>query len=149
MELIDRLRKAVELGYIYDKETGYIYNRFNKLINRKHSAGYISFRISDGIKRYTISGHQFAWYIINNCIVDCIDHINGIKDDNRIDNLRSVTIQHNNWNRTKCKGYTKRGNRYLPAIKINKKTIYLGSFSNEEDARKAYLNAKKVYHTIL
>ena len=148
MELIDRLRKAIELGYRYDKDTGYIYNRFNKIINRKHN-GYISFRVSDGIKRYTISGHQLAWYVINNCVVDCIDHINGIKDDNRITNLRSVTIQQNNWNRPKCKGYSKRGDKYLPSIKINKKTIYLGTFTNEEDARKAYLNAKKIYHIFI
>jgi hypothetical protein len=33
-------------------------------------------------------------------------------------------------------------------IKLNNKTICLGSFETEADARDAYLNAKKIYHII-
>ena len=39
-----------------------------------------------------------------------------------------------------------RKNRYEAQIKVNNKSIHLGSFDKEEDARQAYLDAKKIYH---
>ena len=36
----------------------------------------------------------------------------------------------------------------MSKISLNRKTIHLGYFDNEQDARKAYLNAKLIYHVI-
>ena len=79
-----------------------------------------------------------------------VDHINGIRHDNRLENLRLVTNQQNNFNRTKALGYTwnKRSNKWSAYIKLNGKQIPLGYYNNEEDARNAYLTAKRVYHKI-
>jgi len=38
--------------------------------------------------------------------------------------------------------------KYMASIKFNYKNIYLGLYNTEEEARQAYLDAKKVYHII-
>jgi hypothetical protein len=79
-----------------------------------------------------------------------IDHKNGNTTDNRIANLRNVTHQQNHCNRTRAKGYSwnKQAKKWHAEIKLNHKKIYLGCYDLEEDARNAYLEAKKIYHII-
>lgn len=79
-----------------------------------------------------------------------VDHINGNKLDNRKENLRLVTNQENQWNQTKAKGYHwhPTAKKWLAQIGLNKQIIDLGLFDEEEDARNAYLEAKKKYHII-
>ena len=81
-----------------------------------------------------------------------IDHINHKRNDNRIENLRLVTRQENQFNRRKekSKGYTwhKRDQKFYASIQINGKSKHLGCFDNEKDARSAYLKAKEKYHVI-
>lgn len=50
--------------------------------------------------RKPVMAHRFAWESINGPIPDGmqIDHINHIRDDNRIDNLRMVTHKENSQN---------------------------------------------------
>ena len=78
-----------------------------------------------------------------------IDHKNGIRNDNRIDNLRVVTRQQNQFN-TNAKGYywNKVNKKWQAGICVNYKIKYLGAFDKEEDARQAYLVAKEKYHII-
>lgn len=79
-----------------------------------------------------------------------IDHINGDPLDNRKGNLRIVTHQQNLFNNSKAKGYSldKRNGKWQAQICINDRHLALGLFEKEEDARKAYLQAKKVYHVV-
>ena len=79
-----------------------------------------------------------------------IDHINMIKDDNRIENLRVVTNQENQFNRND-KGYcwSKRNKKFVAQIMIDGKLKYLGYFDYATDARLAYLEAKKRIHLIV
>ena len=85
----------------------------------------------------------------NNLDFKMLDHKNQIKNDNRILNLRILTNQENLFN-TNAKGYywNKRDKKWQSQIMINGKNIYLGMYDTEEDSRKAYLNAKKIYHII-
>ena len=150
MTRLEKIQLAIEKGFTYDSETGKIYNRFDKEINAKHSCGYISIGLFDDNKKYYhLLGHHFAWYIINNEIVNCLDHINQNRSDNRICNLRSISKQQNHFN-TKAKGYcwNKQKNKFQARIKLNNKSIHLGLFNNEIDAIQAYLEAKKIYHII-
>ena len=92
-----------------------------------------------------------AWDIEDGSIKNnSIDHINGHTDENQITNLRNLTHQQNHCNRTKAKGYSwhKTKRKWLAKIKLNGKDIHLGLFVLEEDARNAYLEAKKLYHII-
>ena len=81
-----------------------------------------------------------------------IDHICGTRPlNNRIENLRVLNSQQNSCNNLHyVKGYTyyKRANKYMPQIKINRKKIYLGLYDTPEEAREAYLNAKKIHHNV-
>jgi hypothetical protein len=71
-----------------------------------------------------------------------------MRDDNKIDNLRAVTHQQNQHNRTTAKGYTKHGNKFMSQIRLDNKNIYLGLYNTEQEARQAYLDAKEKYHLI-
>ena len=78
------------------------------------------------------------------------DHKNGMRHDNRLTNLRLVTHQQNQHNRTRALGYhlDKNTGKWQAKIQLNNKRIYLGCFVNESDARKSYLDAKLKYHQI-
>ncbi len=85
--------------------------------------------------------------LIGNQLDDVIDHINHNTHDNRVENLRVCSKQQNAFNR-EVKGcyYIKTIDKWLSKITINDDVITIGYFSNEEDAHKAYLEAKQKYH---
>ena len=83
-----------------------------------------------------------------------IDHINHKKNDNRKLNLRSVTSSQNGMNRGVLKnnasGYTgvyhnKSNNKWYALIRVNNKLIYLGQFTNFEDAVRTRKEAEEKY----
>jgi len=82
-----------------------------------------------------------------------IDHINRVRNDDRIENLREATHAENSRNKVHrkspagLKGVTiiNRG-RYLSSITLNKKTIRLGMFDTAQEAHEAYVRAAKELH---
>jgi hypothetical protein len=82
-----------------------------------------------------------------------VDHINGIKLDNRWKNLRDATRAENCRNANKApnshglKGVRKgSANRYEAQICFNYKKIYLGCFDSAEKAHEAYKEAAIKLH---
>jgi hypothetical protein len=145
----ERCKLAIERGFKYNPETGEIFNRHGKK-SKPNSKGYnIVFLRVNKIK-YNIQGHQFAWYWVYKECAKEIDHINGIKTDNRICNLRSVTHQQNMCNIKTAKGYYFNNNRrkFRAQIQLNNKAIHLGYYNTEDEAKQAYINAKEKYHII-
>lgn len=111
-----------------------------------------------GYLHITISGkiylsHRLAFlFMTGEFPIDCVDHINRVRTDNRWCNLRDATKRQNSNNKNngnKYVGVTKFGNRYQASIKkrvngINT-TTHLGMFGNPEEATKAYQLAKSIY----
>ena len=146
----EKCELAIEKGFIYNPKNGLVYSKKGKIITRERPNGYVYIGIKDSkIGFINIRAHQFAWYWVNRECVEQIDHINGIRNDNRICNLRAITPIKNLWN-TKAKGYcwSKRNKKWQARIGYNKKTIYLGYFNTEIEAQRAYLEAKQKYHVI-
>lgn len=92
--------------------------------------------------------HRLAWcHYYGEWPELLIDHINGVKTDNRIENLRLATKQENNFNSTMWKsnksGYkgvfwNSQKQKWQARATLNYKAIYLGTFDDAEDASKAY-----------
>ena len=104
------------------------------------------------LHRVVYFAHNQDWNIYDGSTNNSIDHINheaGVPLDNSITNLRVVNNQQNQFN-TNAKGYSfnKNRNKYEAKIRINGKLIHLGYYDTTDEARNAYLDAKKIYHLI-
>lgn len=133
----------------YDEDTGN-FIRLVKLSNNS-KIGEIAGAIDEkGYRRIYIlgkyiRGHKLAWfYNYGVWPKDQLDHINNVKDDNRLCNLRECSNRLNQFNtkvrknsKTGVKGVHPQGNGFEADIKINGKTKYIGYFSNIADAKKA------------
>lgn len=80
-----------------------------------------------------------------------VDHINGIKADNRLENLRWATKSANGLNRHRTFGVVprlgvsesdSRVNPYRASLCVNGVKQHLGVFPTQEAAHRAYLSAK-------
>jgi len=145
-----RLRELLH----YNEDTGeftWIVSRGNQFSKPgmkagfKDTYGHLGIEI-DG-KRYL--SHRLAWlYVYGKWPDRQIDHINRIRDDNRIQNLRDVhgVVNANNKgnyrnNTTGFKGVTIKNGRFIAQIKIDGKCKYFGSFETSEKASEAYQKA--------
>lgn len=102
-------------------------------------------------KRYR--EHTVAWFLATGEST-MLDHVNGIRDDNRLSNLRKTTNALNMQNKgayrnNQC-GTTgvsaTRYGKWTARISLNGKTKHLGNFETIDEAKSAYLNAKEKLH---
>jgi len=108
-----------------------------------HKQGYYRVNLTNenGMKTYRIHRLIAEHFIANPNNYPFIDHINGIRTDNRIENLRWVTKAQNQMN-IKGKGYyINAKGKFEAHIKVNNKQIYLGTYITEEEATQAYQEA--------
>jgi hypothetical protein len=86
-----------------------------------------------------------------------VDHINGVRDDNRWGNLRAVTPTQNAQNQRLPSNnksgvigvhWNKQANRWCARIKVNGRVVHIGLFSTLEEAvaARAKANEKYGYH---
>lgn len=107
------------------------------------------------INRNRFFVHRAIWAIFNNKWPDnYIDHINHIRDDNRIENLRVVSAIYNSRNCRISKNNTsgingvtffKRDNNWRVQIMVDRKNIHIGYYDNLEDARDARKKANSLH----
>jgi hypothetical protein len=144
----------------YDPDTG-LFTWQKKICKRTvigNSAGclrngYITINLFG--KRY--QAHRLAFiYMYGHCNLQDVDHINGIKNDNRIVNLRLATRAENKQNRISIQpnnksGYTgvdwhKSSNSWRATITTMRQQKHLGLFQTSEEAYAAYVAAKRALH---
>ena len=143
------------LNELFVYKDGILFNRINRgprsrkgqRVGTKNVHGYLQTSID--YKQCLV--HRLIYIMHRGDILEkrVIDHENGIKDDNRIENLRVATIQENAFN-TKSKGYywNKERQKYTAQICVDYMKKHLGNFDKEEDAIKARADAKEKYHII-
>lgn len=144
----------------YDPVTGvfkHIFSRHGVTVGKK--AGYIN---SDGYiyiildkKKYV--SHRLIWlYVYGAYPINQLDHINRIRHDNTLLNLREVTLAENRQNlglslknKSGFRGVSKdpKTELWRVNISVKNKSKYVGRFSTLSEAADAYAMAAKLYHT--
>lgn len=138
---------------LYDEHTGIFtwLKSDTKRIKTGSIAGFTDVRgyVSIHISKKLYYAHRLAWlYKYGNMPKQNIDHINGNRNDNRIENLREASQQQNVMNvgarKRNTSGYkgvsfSKVANKWEARFTYNKKTNYLGLFLTAELARDAYI----------
>ena len=147
----DLTQERLQFLLSYDPETG----EFKFLVSRGGRmsgsvAGYIQ---RDGYSKIRIDNyghvaHRLAWlYVTGAFPTGELDHINGVRSDNRFSNLRDVSHTENQRNcglaSNNTSGYRgvcfhKQMQRWMARVHVNDKKIYLGLFDTPEDAHAAY-----------
>lgn len=109
----------------------------------------------NGYRQISVDGklylaHRLAWfYCFQEWPTKIIDHINGVKDDNRLDNLQDISQNKNvskanrEIGKSGYKNVRKIYNRYQAAIKVQGKTIHIGMYDSGESAHAAVEKYRK------
>lgn len=125
-------RYAGQGAFTYIAKTGY---HQGPIFNRKYLA------------------HRVLWALVYGEWPVCeIDHINGVRSDNRISNLRMVTRQENQRNKrllvsntTGYHGVQQCNGRWKASINVNRQYISLGSYAQKCNAVAARKRAEVKY----
>lgn len=137
--LQQRLDLDVSTGTFTWKDAGPTKTRLNgKFAGRVMNKGYIQIKI-DG-KLY--SAHRLVWlWVYGEFPPGMIDHVDGVRTNNVVSNLRVVTNQQNQQNQRIHRAGRLPGTRLRPTGKWEARTseIHLGTFSTAEEAHAAYL----------
>ena len=123
-------------------ESGYIDTRGYRMIGLKLGGEF-----------QQLSAHRLCFFINSGRVPNIIDHVNRIKDDNRIKNLRECTRMENSRNmgtqsnnKSGYKGVSPSGVKFQCHINIGKKQIYLGTFKCKNEAARVYNFAARMHH---
>lgn len=111
--------------------------------------GYIDLSIGES----RMPAHRIIWLLVYGEMPDQIDHINGIRSDNRLSNIRAVDNKTNlknqslrATNKSGVMGVVQRSyGSWRAEIGVDGKRINLGTFIDKQDAIAARLKAERRY----
>jgi hypothetical protein len=157
---IDYLRTLLR----YDEEAGKFYwtERAYGAPSKpgRRRVGVAGYTRKDGYVQITVKpkiyqASRLAWAFVYGAWPEHeIDHINRIRNDNRICNLREVEPYQNKQNKVLRSNKTglpgvslhKKNGKFHARIRLRCKTISLGYYRTPEEASEAYLEARKEMH---
>ena len=157
---VDYLRKRIsycaETGQMFWRDCTDMSNRWRAQFAGKQAFTSVCLGYHTGsIDNSTFKAHRIAWSIhYKEWPSGPIDHKNGVRTDNRIENLRVVTPQENMRNRSMNRNNTsgacgvrwyENQKKWKVQIKVGGKMIHLGYFSDIDDAKAARAAAASRY----
>ncbi len=108
--------------------------------------------------RNAFLAHRLAWFLVHGEWPSLpLDHINGVRDDNRLQNLRmadhSINMQNKRAAMSNNKScgllgvtWNKQHGRWQSKIMVRGVRHHVGLFDSAEDAHRAYLKKKRQLH---
>ena len=145
-----------ELKDMFDYKDGQL---LSKQKSKRRNAGDVLGTInSNGYLTASVNGkvyrvHRLIYLWHNGYMPSQIDHINRVRDDNRIENLRPCTTQENSYNKkvtseSGVKGvhWHKQISRWVASIRANGRNIHLGTFVDKELAISIASTARNKLH---
>jgi len=145
----------------YDKDTGFFVYKISAKgkikgdrAEKKDKKGYLYLNI---LSTHTLA-HRLAFMFVHGDTAKGfqIDHINGVRNDNRICNLRKVSHAVNCQNQRRPANRNKSGylgvswhkgtKKFQARISLNGIQKFLGNFSDPKDAHEVYLKWKRMVH---
>lgn len=134
--------RTIQLYLAYNEDTGI----FNWKQHKKFSAGSVN---AGGYLQIRFQGkiyyaHRLAWLYVNKEWPKfTINHKNGDKLDNSIENLEDVEQHVNLSLRHKVKGVRERNGKFYARVCKNKKETQVGPFTTSKEAHNSYLEIRK------
>jgi hypothetical protein len=125
--------------------------------SRDNLDGYLIIDLRNNGKRKSAKIHRLIaeHFIDNNDNKICIDHIDGNRRNNTVENLRwcnrsensiNKKLQSNNTSGHRGVCFDKHNNIWISYVNINKISVKIGSFKNKEDAIEARIKkANEIY----
>lgn len=143
--LRQRLRYDPDTGKLYWREYSNIRPGWNERYAGKEAFTYVCTHgyLTGCVDNRRLRAHRVAWAIFHGECPDVeIDHINHIRTDNRLANLRLVTTSENARNQMRPRSNKsgvigvrlKSSGRWEAAIRTDGRRRYLGSYVNFDDA---------------
>jgi len=147
----------------YDPTTGFLnwkvpYKKrsLNTPVGTLHSSGYLLFSAGFSNMAYSLRVHRVCWFLYYGKWPSCfIDHIDGDRINNKLDNLREASFTENAQNSKKAinnnsgfrgVSWCKERGKWSARIRTNGKYKYLGRFDCPTVAALAYDKASLKYH---
>lgn len=154
---LDAIRKVLA----YDKNTGqFTFSVSGPNRRAGRVAGHVNKvngYVEVGVQGRKVYGHRLAWLMAYGHFPQAaLDHINGVRSDNRIANLRLAhgSINSENVRSASSNGssgflgvtFCRQTKRWIAQITVSHKHKTLGRFDTPELAHEAYLKAKRSLH---
>jgi hypothetical protein len=144
---------AARERFSYDPASGRLWQRPSPRIKAKfcetrNSDGYVVVKFA----RRQFMAHRVIWLMVHGkWPVGCIDHINGVRDDNRLENLRDADALINAQNKLPrptgsrpATGVRKHGRKFAVYLGYAGRLNYVGLYPTIEEAVQQYQQEKRL-----
>jgi len=147
--------KLHELFEYRDGNLYWKYHKYKKLIGKKAGFLYKDGYIGVGLNKKQYKVHRIIYELHYGNCPEFIDHINGIKSDNRIQNLREATRSQNSYNQKLNKNnksgiknvyWNKNEKKWIVEISSKNKIVFHKLFNDLELAELVAIEARNKYH---
>ena len=149
-KLSEEALRVLKANYTYDRDNGRIINnRSGGSALAPHGTGYLNLKVQlNGKILACVKTHHVVWFFeYGEWPTSCMDHIDGVKTNNHYTNLRLVTNRENTQAYYKSQKssspyqgvyWRKDRKKFYAYIYIKNKQTYLGAFTCELEAARAY-----------